>query len=71
MTKTTECVFVIYRASVCYHNTDIASTSCWNADYNVPHIDENILAIINQASSFILLVPLFQLDIIKLIIMKE
>lgn len=36
------CVSVIYRTSVRRHNTSVASTSCWNADYNVPRTRENI-----------------------------
>lgn len=59
-------MFVIYRASVCRYNTGIASTSCWNADYNVSRTRETTLVIINRAPSFILLFSLFQLSVIKL-----
>lgn len=67
------CVFVIYRPSIRRHNTSVASTSCWNADYNVSRACENILAIINHfiISSFILLIPLFQLVIIELFIWRK
>lgn len=66
------CVFVIYRASVRRHNTSVASTSCWNADYNVPRTRENIHTCNYYLCFFFYFInSSFQLDVIESIIWRN